>query len=79
MGNWTYLYFTASDEGESSGYFFKIFAYNDVTHSVRYIIAYSLEELEPYYRTRYKNEFCCINTPKMQTVSYQKTQKNIDN
>lgn len=49
-GNWTCWYFCDTDETQTAGYFYQIFAFDDDTRMVRYIIACSLEELSPRYR-----------------------------
>ena len=48
-GNWNCIYYCDFDEGIKECYYFKIFAYNEKTHTVRYILSYSLEKNEPYY------------------------------
>lgn len=48
-GDWKCIYYGDFDEEKKERYYFLIFAYNEQTHTVRYIISYSLEEFEPYY------------------------------
>lgn len=48
-GDWNCIYYGDFDEANKQTYYFLIFAYNEQTSTVRYIISYSLEEFEPYY------------------------------
>lgn len=48
-GDWNCIYYDDFDETKKEMYYFKIFAYNERTKTVRYIISYSLEKFEPYY------------------------------
>ena len=50
-GNWTCLYFADREQTAEDGYTFLIFAYNDTTHTVRYLFSYAerADACEPYY------------------------------
>lgn len=47
--NWSCIYYCDFDETQRESYYFKIFAYNEQTKTVRYIISYSIEKCDPYY------------------------------
>lgn len=47
--DWKCLYYGDFDETQRESYYFKIFAYNEQTKTVRYIISYSIEKCDPYF------------------------------